>query len=86
PAVAGAAVIGRADQRLGETPVAMVELRGPASTDADSLVEYLRKRLARYEIPTEIAIVDTIPRTPSGKADLSAIRRFFDASTAHRVH
>ncbi len=27
PAVAGAAVVGRADERLGETPVAMVELR-----------------------------------------------------------
>ena len=49
----------------------MVELRGPASTDADALVDYLRTRLARYEIPTDIAIVDTIPRTPSGKADLA---------------
>ncbi len=86
PAVAGAAVIGRPDERLGETPVAMVELREPASTDADALVEYLRKRLARYEIPTEIAIVDTIPRTPSGKADLGAIQRFFSEPAAHRDH
>ena len=58
----------------------MVELRASASADAAQLVDYLRKQLARYEIPTEIAIVDTIPRTPSGKADLSAIRRFFDAA------
>jgi acyl-CoA synthetase (AMP-forming)/AMP-acid ligase II len=89
PAVAGAAVIGRSDARLGETPVAMVELRESASADAAELADYLRTRLARYEIPTEIAIVDTIPRTPSGKADLSAIRRFFsDASdvTAHSDH
>ncbi|CDO89875.1 AMP-dependent synthetase [Mycobacterium triplex] len=84
PAVAGAAVIGRPDARLGETPVAMVELRGSPGTDTDTLVEYLRTRLARYEIPTEIAIVDTIPRTASGKADLSQIRRFFDA--AQRDH
>ncbi|OBJ85676.1 AMP-binding protein [Mycobacterium asiaticum] len=75
PAVAGAAVIGRRDDRLGETPVAMVELRGTVSTD--ELVEYLRTRLARYEIPTDIAIVDTIPRTPSGKADLGAVRGYF---------
>lgn len=77
PAVAGAAVVGRRDERLGETPVAMVELRASASTDPGELVEYLRTRLAGYEIPTDIAIVDTIPRTPSGKADLSAIRAFF---------
>jgi long-chain acyl-CoA synthetase len=86
PAVAGAAVVGRSDERLGETPVAMVELREFESTDGDALVEYLRTRLARYEIPTEIAIVDTIPRTPSGKADLSAVQRFFDESAAQRDH
>ena len=64
-AVAGAAMVGRSDARLGETPVAMVELRKSAFTDADALLEHLRKRLARYEIPTEIAIVGAIPRTPS---------------------
>jgi len=64
----------------------VVELRESASTDAGTLAEYLRTRLARYEIPTEIAIVDTIPRTPSGKADLSAIQRFFSQSAAHSDH
>ncbi len=80
PSVAGAAVVGRPDQRLGETPVAMVELRKSASTDTAELLEYLRMRLAGYEIPTDIAIVGAIPRTPSGKADLSAIRTFFNTS------
>jgi long-chain acyl-CoA synthetase len=86
PAVAGAAVVARSDERLGETPVAMVELRESEPTDADALVEYLRTRLARYEIPSEIAIVDMIPRTPSGKADLSAVQRFFNESAAQRGH
>jgi long-chain acyl-CoA synthetase len=75
PAVRGAAVVGRRDQRLGETPIAMVELRRAASTD--ELIEFLRTKLARYEIPTEIAVVDAIPRTPSGKADLAAVRQHF---------
>jgi long-chain acyl-CoA synthetase len=86
PAVAGAAVIGRPDDRLGETPVAMVELRKSESTNAAALIEYLRTRLARYEIPTEITVVDTIPRTPSGKADLSAVQRFFNESATQRDH
>jgi long-chain acyl-CoA synthetase len=77
PAVAAAAVVGRRDERLGETPVAMVELRKPGSADSAALVDYLRTRLARYEIPTEIAIVDQLPRTPSGKADLATVRRVF---------
>jgi len=90
PSVAGAAVLGRPDARLGETPVAMVELRKSASTDPGELIKYLRTRLAGYEIPTDIAIVGAIPRTPSGKADLSAIRTFFNtvasAAATHSDH
>lgn len=83
PAVQGAAVVGRPDDRLGETPVAMVELRDGASADPDELAEFLRTRLARYEIPADVAIVDAIPRTPSGKADMTAVRSYFAASREH---
>jgi acyl-CoA synthetase (AMP-forming)/AMP-acid ligase II len=83
PAVRGAAVVGRPDDRLGQTPVAMVELRNGESIDAAALIEFLRARLARYEVPTDIAIVDDIPRTPSGKADLGAVREFFSYPVEH---
>jgi len=75
PAVHSAAVVGRPDDRLGETPAAVVELRH--SVDTGELTEHLRGRLARYEVPTEIRVVDAIPRTPSGKPDLSAIKNLF---------
>jgi acyl-CoA synthetase (AMP-forming)/AMP-acid ligase II len=75
PAVEGAAVIGISDARLGETPGAVVELLAGQSLTAERLVEFLGARLARYEIPTDIKIVDKIPRTPSGKPDLSEVRR-----------
>ncbi len=77
PAVQGAAVVGLRDERLGEIPVAMVELRTGESADAADLAEFLRKRLARYEVPSEIAVVATIPRTPSDKPDLTAVAQFF---------
>lgn len=77
PAVQSAAVIGQPDPRLGETPVALVELRADAIAGHDELVAFLQDRLARYEIPTEIVIVDSIPRTPSGKPDLTAVRSYF---------
>lgn len=77
PAVLGAAVVGRPDERLGDTPVAMVELRDTGSASGADLTEYLRGRLAPYEIPSEIAVVESIPRTPSGKADLTAVRQHF---------
>lgn len=80
PAVAGAAVIGRPDARLGETPVALVELHTDASAGSAELITHLEQRLARYEIPTEVVITTEIPRTPSGKPDLTAVRAFFPSS------
>jgi acyl-CoA synthetase (AMP-forming)/AMP-acid ligase II len=55
----------------------MVELRDAGSASDTELTEYLRTRLAPYEIPSEIAVVASIPRTPSGKADLTAVRQHF---------
>src|SRR6185437_6014161 len=63
PAVQGAAVVGRPDDRLGEIPVAMVELRNGAVADAGELADFVGSRMARYEVPAQIAIVDAIPRT-----------------------
>ncbi|CAN5555253.1 AMP-binding protein [soil metagenome] len=77
PAVRGAAVVGRPDPRLGETPVALIELRAGASAEQAEVTNFLQNRLARYEIPTEILIVGDIPRTPSGKPDLGAVRGYF---------
>ena len=77
PAVQGAAVIGQPDPRLGETPVALVELRADTSVGDEDIAEYLRTRLASYEIPSTIIVVDAIPRTPSGKPDLAAVRSYF---------
>ena len=79
-AVRAAAVFGRNDQRLGAVPVAVVELREAASgVDADDLIAFLEPRLARYELPAEIQLVDALPRTESGKANLAElIERFAD--------
>ncbi|MEE2058542.1 class I adenylate-forming enzyme family protein [Rhodococcus artemisiae] len=82
PAVASAVVVGRPEERLGATPVAMVEIRTGATVTESELVDHLVPRLARYEIPTSITVVDAIPRTPSGKPDLGAVKeQLFAAGT-----
>jgi acyl-CoA synthetase (AMP-forming)/AMP-acid ligase II len=77
PAVQGAAVVGRGDARLGEVPVALVELRSPEAATPGEILEFLRDRLSRYEIPADILVTEVIPRTPSGKPDLRAVRQYF---------
>jgi acyl-CoA synthetase (AMP-forming)/AMP-acid ligase II len=65
PAVSDAAVVGRADDRHGEVPVAYVIAAGPL--DIESLHHWLAARLAAYKCPVEVVTVDHLPRTPSGK-------------------
>ncbi len=78
PRVLGAAVVGRDDERLGSVPVAAVELRpGAGPVSADDLLHSASKVLARYELPDELKVVESLPRTASGKVDLSAVRELF---------
>jgi acyl-CoA synthetase (AMP-forming)/AMP-acid ligase II len=78
PRVRGAAVVGRADARLGAVPVAAVELRpGVAAAAPDDLLAAASTVLARYELPDELKVVDALPRTPAGKVDLGAVQELF---------
>ena len=80
--VRAAAVVGREDPRLGAVPVAAVEIRTPSSpVTASDLLEAASHLLARYELPAEIRIVDTLPRTPSGKVELASVREMFAIPT-----
>lgn len=72
PAVHEAAVAPLADDRLGQVPVAGVELEPGASRSDDAalvteLVALCREHLLPYEVPTQIAVLDALPRTPSSK-------------------
>jgi acyl-CoA synthetase (AMP-forming)/AMP-acid ligase II len=80
PRVRGAAVIGTQDSRLGAVPVAVVELRPGQPVTADDLLAHASTRLARYELPAEVIIVDALPRTPSAKVDLLAVRELVQRS------
>jgi acyl-CoA synthetase (AMP-forming)/AMP-acid ligase II len=74
PGVAEAAVVGVPDERLGAVPVAAVERRADAELDDAAVLAAAAAHLARYELPVAIAVVDALPRTESGKADLAAVR------------
>ncbi len=62
-----AAVVGRADDRWGEVPVAFVVLHPEAEANADALLEHCQGQLARYKVPKDITFLNALPRNPSGK-------------------
>jgi acyl-CoA synthetase (AMP-forming)/AMP-acid ligase II len=74
PGVAEAAVIGVSDERLGAVPVAVVERQHGHDVDEQSVLATATAHLARYEVPVRMLVVDALPRTASGKADLAAVR------------
>lgn len=61
------AVVGAADERWGERPVAFVVLKEGASLDFATLDAHCRQHLARFKLPRELHIRAALPRNPSGK-------------------
>jgi acyl-CoA synthetase (AMP-forming)/AMP-acid ligase II len=71
------AVIGMPDKRLGEVPVAIVEVKtGRQLTEADVLL--FCEALPRYKRPRRI-FFDKVPRNPTGKIEKPRLREQFYA-------
>jgi acyl-CoA synthetase (AMP-forming)/AMP-acid ligase II len=84
PGVAEAAVVGVDDDRLGAVPVAAVERRPDAALDEAAVLRVAGAHLAPYEVPVAVTVVDALPRTASGKADLAAVRALVTESIGAR--
>ena len=66
PAVADAAVIGRAHDEAGEIPVAFVVLKPGHEVTEDDITAFVASR-SPLQAPARITFVDAIPKSPSGK-------------------
>lgn len=85
PSVAGAAVVGLQDARLGQVPVAAVQLRAGVTQPTIAELElHLRERVYATHIPVAWRFVGELPRTASFKIDGAAIRGLFEAATNAR--
>jgi acyl-coenzyme A synthetase/AMP-(fatty) acid ligase len=72
-----AGVLAVKDARLGQVPVAFVELVEPGKTTEGELKEQVRANMPAYMVPTAIEIVPALPRTLSMKVDRPALRTQF---------
>jgi long-chain acyl-CoA synthetase len=74
PGVLEAAVVGQQDQVFGEQPVAFVALRAGFDVAPGDLIEHCRRSLARYKVPREVYIEETLPKNALGKIAKPVLR------------
>lgn len=67
-AVLTAAAVGRPDKKLGEMPMAYVQLKPGADVDEEAIAAFAKERIAeRAAAPKVVRIVDAMPVTAVGK-------------------
>ena len=78
PGVAEAAVIAVPDPKWLERPLACVVCRPGASVDREAVRAHLEAAgFARWQLPDRVEIIDTVPKTATGKFDKKILRTKF---------
>jgi cyclohexanecarboxylate-CoA ligase len=80
PDILNAAVVGIADERLGERACAVVVLQSGAHLDLGILSAFLLERgLSKHYLPERLVIMDELPMTQSGKIQKFRVRELVSA-------
>ncbi|MDM0035221.1 long-chain fatty acid--CoA ligase [Variovorax sp. J22P271] len=77
PAVAEASVVAIAHPKWGERPLVVAVRRPGAEVDGAALREFLRPKLARFQLPDDFEWVEAIPKTATGKFLKTRLREMY---------
>ncbi len=75
--IAEAAVIGIAHAKWSERPLACVVLKPGETMSGDEVLDYLRPRLAKWQVPDAVEFIDEVPKTSVGKFSKKTLRERF---------
>src|SRR5690625_1118218 len=67
PDIADVVVIGVDDEQWGQSLAAWVVPRAGTELSATDVIEYAKARVARFAVPSRVAMMDELPRNPTGK-------------------
>ncbi|WP_256591097.1 MULTISPECIES: hypothetical protein [unclassified Pseudomonas] len=77
PAVAEAAVIGIAHPKWQERPLLVIVLKPGKTASKEELLDCLQAQVAKWWLPDDIAFVDALPHTATGKLQKMKLREQF---------
>jgi len=67
PAVSEAAVTAMPDEKWGETPCALIDLRtGADAVTEEDIIDFCRDNMARFQAPRKV-VFGSLPKTSTGK-------------------
>jgi acyl-CoA synthetase (AMP-forming)/AMP-acid ligase II len=75
PGVREVAVIGRADVRLGEVPMAFVVPSRDKPATPDEIIEWSRENMANFKAPRFVEFIDELPLNATGKVVKDELRK-----------
>ena len=70
--ISSVCVVGKKDDRSGETPVAFITLK--TIVDISIIKKYCEDTMLPYKIPSEFIVVEKLPLTPAKKVDRVALK------------
>jgi fatty-acyl-CoA synthase len=79
PAVAEAAVIGIRHPKWDERPLLIVQLKAGQNASREDILHFMDGKIAKWWMPDDVAFVDGIPHTATGKILKTALRDQFKA-------
>nr|MDO8082071.1 long-chain-fatty-acid--CoA ligase [Candidatus Freyarchaeota archaeon] len=86
PDVLVAAVIAVPDSDWGEAVKAIVQLKDGSKVTPEEIIKFAGKRLAKYEKPKSVDIVDQVPITLTGKVDKRKLREPYWKGMERQIH
>jgi fatty-acyl-CoA synthase len=81
PKVAEAAVIGIEHPKWGERPLLVVVLKQGQTVSPEELLAFMQGKVAKWWLPDDVAFVDEIPHTATGKIQKMTLREQFQNYT-----
>ena len=77
PDVAEAAVIGIAHPKWGERPLLVIVRKETHEVEAGDILGFMKGKIASWWMPDDVAFVDEIPHTATGKIQKTTLREQF---------
>lgn len=83
PEVRDCVVVGAPDPKWGEQVAAVVAVGTVSAVTEEDLQNWVRRELAGYKVPRTVVLLDRLPRTPTGKIEMSWAKQQVATTSTH---